>query len=136
MPYKNAKRPGFTLLELMIGAAVLIIALVGLIAAYVGCFALNESARNLTIAANDAQCVMEEIRDVNIPTNITAENWTDWAASNPPSGGGCNRLDNETVTVTYPSGTDAEPLEILITISWTEKSRQRSAQIATLLSER
>lgn len=133
---KNGKISGFTLLELMIGVTVLIIALVGLIAAYTGCFSLNESARNLTIAINDAQCVMEEIRAMNIPTNITAEGWTNWAANNPPNGGGCNRLNNEAITVTYPSGTTATPLEILITVNWTEKNRQRSTRLATLLSER
>ncbi|MBU1932500.1 MAG: type II secretion system GspH family protein [Candidatus Omnitrophica bacterium] len=127
---------GFTLLELMIGTAVLIIALVGLIAAYIGCFSLNESARNLTIAVNDAQCVTEEIRDINIPLKITSQDWTAWALADSPGGGGCNSLDNETVIVTYPSGTSAEPLEILVTVSWTEKGRQKNTQVVTLLSER
>lgn len=133
---KDTKKLGFTLLELMIGTAVLIIALVGLISAYIGCFALNESARNLTIAVNDAQCVMEEIRDMNIPLNITSQDWSAWAIADSPGGGGCNKLDNETVTITYPLGTSVEPLEILITVNWTEKNRQRSTQLATLLSER
>lgn len=136
MSGKKLTKNGFTLLELMIGVAVLIIALVGLIAAYIGCFSLNENARNLTIAVNDAQCVMEEIRDINIPTNIIAQDWTSWAATDPPSGGGCNRLDNETIIVTYPSGTGAIPLEILVTVNWTERGRQKSTRLATLLSER
>lgn len=130
------KKSGFTLLELMIGAAVLILALVGLIAAYIGCFSLNESARNLTIATNHAQCVMEEIRDRNLTFNIIQQNWTTWAALNPPSGGGCNSLDNEIITVNYPSGTSANPLQILVTVNWTEKSRQKSTQLVTLLTER
>lgn len=127
---------GFTLLELMIGAAVLIIALVTLIAAYVGCFTLNESARNLTIAINDGQSVMEEIRDRNNTFNITQEDWTNWASQDPPNGGGCNSLDNESIIVTYPSGTGASPLEILVTVNWTEKGRSRSTQLTTLLTER
>jgi len=120
----------------MIASAVLVIALVGLIAAYVGCFRLNEGARDLTIAINDAQCVAEEIRDHNIPSNITQEDWTSWAAQDPPNGGGCNSLNSESVNVTYPSGTTADPLEILITVNWTEKSRSRSTQLTTLLTER
>ncbi|MBU4589878.1 MAG: prepilin-type N-terminal cleavage/methylation domain-containing protein [Candidatus Omnitrophica bacterium] len=136
MQIGNKKNTGFTLLELMIGAAVLILALVGLIAAYIGCFALNEKARNLTVATNDAQCVMEEIRDRNTAFNITQEDWSAWAATDPPDGGGCSTLDNETITVTYPSGTGARPLEIIITVSWTEKGRQRNTQISTLLTER
>lgn len=136
MTEKTIEKLGFTILELMIGVVVLVIALVGLIAAYIGCFTLNNSARNLTIAINDAQCVIEEIRDVNIPANIVTEDWTAWAANDPPAGGGCNRLDNEAIAVTYPSGTEAMPLEILVTVTWTEKNRQRSTRAATLLSER
>jgi prepilin-type N-terminal cleavage/methylation domain-containing protein len=136
MNKKFTAKSGFTLLELMIGVAVLVIALVGLIAAYIGCFTLNNSARNLTIAINDAQCVAEEIRDVNIPSDIVIEDWTAWAANDPPAGGGCNSLDNEIVIVTYPAGTTAAPLQILITVAWTEKNRQRSTRVATLLSER
>lgn len=132
----NIKKSGFTLLELLIGTAVLIVALVGLIAAYTGCFVLNENARNLTIAINDAQCVMEEMRDRNITSNIVQENWTTWAATDLPNGGGCNSLDNENIVVTYPSGTTVTPLRILATVNWTEKSRQRSVQTVTLLTER
>jgi len=130
------KNSGFTLLELMIGACVLILGLVALISAYIGCFALNESARNLTIATNHAQCLMEKIRDYNIPSNITQEDWTTWAATDLPDGGGCNTLNNETINVTYPSGTGANPLEILVTVNWTEKNRSRSVQFSTLLTER
>ena len=130
------KKSGFTLLELMIGSAVLVLALVGLIGAYIGCFSLNESARNLTVAMNDAQCTMEEIRDRNVTSNITQEDWAAWAATDPPEGGGCNTLDSESINVTYPSGTGIDPLEILITVNWTEKGRQRSAQLTTLLTER
>lgn len=130
------KKTGFTLLELMIGGTVLVLALVGLIAAYIGCFTLNESAKNLTVAINDAQCVMEEIRDRNLVYLIIQQNWTTWAALNPPQGGGCNTLDNEVTTVTYPSGTNQDPIEILITVSWTEKGRPKSTQLVTLLTER
>lgn len=63
-------KSGFTLLELMIGATVLIVALVGLIAAYIGCFTLNEGARNLTIAINGAQEKLEEIRNHNFDTMV------------------------------------------------------------------
>jgi len=137
MIVRSKDNAGFTLLELMIGAAVLIIALVGLIAAFTGCFALNEGARNMTIAINDAQCVMEEIRDRNLIANITQEDWTSWAQTDPPDGGGCNTLVDEMVQVGYPLGTNADPLEILIIVSWREKGgRWRDAQLVTLLTER
>ena len=124
------------MLELMIGAAVLIVALVGLIAAYTGCFSLNESARNLTIAINDAQCVIEEIRDRNLISNITQEDWTNWAQTDPPDGGGCNALGDELILVNYPSGINADPLEIVVMVTWTDRGRPRNTQLVTLLTER
>jgi len=130
------KKRGFTLLELIIGMVILVTAIVSLIAAYIGCFTLNQSARNLTIAINDGQTVMEEIRKTNIPDSITSQDWTTWASTNPPDGGGCNRLENESITVTYPSGIAATPLQVLVTVNWKEKNRTRSTQLVTLISER
>jgi len=62
------KKGGFTLLELMIAAAILIVALLGLLGVFTGCFGLNETARNLTIAINGAQEKMEEIRNADFGT--------------------------------------------------------------------
>lgn len=128
---------GFTLMELMIGAGVLIIALVGLVAAFTGCFALGESATNLTTAINDAQCVMEEIRAHNIPSLITNEDWANWAATDlVDGGGGCTSLSDESIEVTYPAGIGADPLEVMVTVHWTERGRQKSTQVVTLVTER
>lgn len=59
------KRYGFTLMELMLAATILVIALVGLLATYVGCFNINETAKNLTMSINAAQQKLEELRDYN-----------------------------------------------------------------------
>ncbi len=55
----------FTLIELLIATAILIVALVGLLAAYQGCFLLAENARNLTGSLNSAQAKMEKMRIYN-----------------------------------------------------------------------
>lgn len=55
-------KTGFTLIELMIGAVVLVTALLGLLGVFTGCFGLNETARNLTIAINGSQQRLEEMR--------------------------------------------------------------------------
>lgn len=129
-------RAGFTLVELMIAAAILAVALVGLLGVFIGSFGLIELGRNLTIAVDHARCVMEEIRDCNIPSFVTLQDWAAWAQADVPGGGGCNILHNESVEVTYPSGTEASPLEIMVRVSWTENSRPRSVQLVTLLAER
>ena len=123
-------------MELMIAAVILSVALVGLLGVFVGSFNLIDSAKNLTVAINHGQSVIEQMRDYNIPALITAENWTVWAQTDFPGGGGCNTLSNEAVQITYPSGTSALPLEILVTVNWDEQGRQRSAMVTTLMAER
>lgn len=50
-----------TLVEVMIAAAVLMIVITGLVGSFVALGSLRESAKNLTLAVNDAAKVMEEI---------------------------------------------------------------------------
>lgn len=133
---KRANRSGFTLMELMAAAVILALALAGLLGAFVGNFNLIGLARNLTIATNHARSVMEEIRERNIPSFITTEDWTGWAQQDAPGGGGCNTLNNENVQVSFPSGVGANPLQVLITVNWTEKGRPRNTQFVTLITER
>lgn len=57
------KMCGFTLLELMLAAAILIVAISGLLATYVLCFNLTETAKNTTLATTAIQFKLEEIRD-------------------------------------------------------------------------
>ena len=73
---------GFTLMELLTAILVLVIALTGLLSAYVGCFNLNENARNLTVATNAAQQRMEEIRNTPFDSISTTFNDAQFSISN------------------------------------------------------
>ncbi|MDD5506606.1 MAG: prepilin-type N-terminal cleavage/methylation domain-containing protein, partial [Candidatus Omnitrophica bacterium] len=53
---------GFTLSELMIAAAILVLVLSALLVLYINCMILNEASRNLSIATSHAQYMMEEIK--------------------------------------------------------------------------
>lgn len=59
---------GFTLMEVMFAAAIMLIAIGGLLGTYVLCFNLGETAKNLTLANNAIQLKLEEIRYQNIET--------------------------------------------------------------------
>lgn len=59
----SGKARGFTLLELMLAATILIVAVAGLLASYVLCFNLAETAKNMTLATTAIQFKLEEIRD-------------------------------------------------------------------------
>lgn len=66
---RRTRTAGFTLVELMLGAAVLTVVAVALLGSYFGQTFLNTNARNLTAAMNDATRVMERIRQQNTGTS-------------------------------------------------------------------
>lgn len=90
---KNIKQVnGFTLIEVMMGAAIMAIVSAALVGAFLGQSTLNMTAKNLTAAMTDATRVMEEIRKqnspgscaYNIPTAKPPANntsWDSWLAS-------------------------------------------------------
>lgn len=57
------KNKGFTLIEVILSAMILVGLLVGLISLYIYCFDLQETARNTSIALNAARGKLEEIKN-------------------------------------------------------------------------
>lgn len=99
---QGARRQGFTLIELMLGATILAVVAVALIGGYLGESYLNENARNMMAAMNDATRVMEQIRVQNVgcttpsavpplippaPPNTTTRyaSWNDWLNVQTPA---------------------------------------------------
>lgn len=75
---------GFTLLEVLLAGMVLMVAIVAILGGYVGQMTLNEHARNLSLAINDANRVIEQIRQQNTPCVGTTP-----AVTAPTSTAGC-----------------------------------------------
>ena len=97
--WSRLRRSGFTLIELLIGIMMLTVAITALLGAFLGQSVLNEHARNLTWAMNDASRVMEQLRQQNTsgacgtPTTVppaacggACMSWDDWLES--AAGGG------------------------------------------------
>ncbi len=129
-------RGGFTLIELLIGAATLAIAIVALLGAFFGQITLNEHARNMTWAINDANRVMERLRQLNTgsgcgtPSSAApaecggacggVQPWNAWLTSNGNKSIQPDPINNELVVV-GSSGTD--PLTITVAICWRHRGR-------------
>ncbi|MBI4322679.1 MAG: prepilin-type N-terminal cleavage/methylation domain-containing protein [Candidatus Omnitrophica bacterium] len=125
---------GFTLPELLIGATLLMIGIVAMLGVTVSQFALNEHARNLSWASNDATRVMERIRQQNSGSSCATPSgagpagfasWDAWLADTGTNGGGgksveSNQANHELVVVTT-SGTD--PLTVTVAICWRHRGR-------------
>jgi type II secretory pathway pseudopilin PulG len=124
---------GFTLLELMFAAAILAATVIIILGIFFGCSHLNEDFRYFVIAANDARFIMEEIKSASLTSLSDATNapggfstWGNWAVALLANGGGGlnttdrpdHGLEGQTVTVSFPRGTAADPLEVEVRVNF------------------
>lgn len=130
---KHSGRKGFTLIEIAITTLILAVAFISLMLALTYGMVLLESSRNMTQAGVDARALIEEMRRTCTSgglAQVTATNWTTWGSTN-----GLTALDNEAIAVSYVDAA-ADPLEVTITVSWTERSRNRSETFTGFFTRR
>ena len=134
MNLAHIRQGGLTLIELMIGAAILVIAMVSLLGAFMAQMTFNEHSRNHALATNDATRVMEQLRRQNSGASCTSPSaaapggfasWDAWLADTSANGGGGksvqpNPAANELVVVTSSGN---EPLTVTAAVCWRERSR-------------
>lgn len=145
-PYSKIKafgdKGGFTLLELMIATAILIVGIIGILAVFAYCYGLNETSRSVTQAANDGRAVLEAMRDESAGgiSNAGNTNWNLWAKGTGLTvSGKANNIPLTSLTqediVTDISGND--PLLITLTVNWIERGgRQGRIRLVTLMTQR
>jgi len=134
---------GFTLVEMLLGAAILTIVFLALTGLFTRNIILNKSNRNLTVAISHAQRVMEDIKGENFD-NITANingggaaGW-DWD-DDDITANGLNPLLNENTNTDclvggVPAPCTGNLLDIQITVSWEDvPGRVRNITLETLV---
>jgi len=118
MKAKNA----FTLSELMLATAILVLVAAGLLAAFVGCLILNETNNNLVIAVNDAQYVLEQIKGLDY-NNIDAYT--------PPT---FTHLNNESIPDPTVTEITSGIKEVTVNVNWTERANNRNFSLSTRIA--
>ncbi|MCM8795186.1 MAG: prepilin-type N-terminal cleavage/methylation domain-containing protein [Candidatus Omnitrophica bacterium] len=113
---------GFTLSELLLAVAILLIAICGLLFASVSCILMNESNNNLVIAVNDAQYVLEQIKGLA---------YADIDNYEPPD---FDNLNNETITLDLDKSDVTRIRTVTVNVSWQERGRQRSFSLPTRIA--
>ena len=126
------KKDGFTLVEIMISVAILLGAILIMISLFAHYLVLIELSKNTTVALNDAQAVLEQIRNTDPAFSIPAAYPH---GSNQAPLLGPTKLDNETIVVTYVN-TNADPLDVTVTVTWQDRGRNRSETLTTLMTDR
>ena len=133
-------KKGFTLTELLIALGILAVALTGLLSIYIAGNWLIESGRNTMTATKDAEAVFEYIKSLdlsnsavraNLRNNRNNQTWWQNAIGN-------FTLSNETVNVSNLNSSDPSwndnPLGLQVTVSWTERGRNRNVSLQTEFS--
>lgn len=138
-------KKGFTLVELLIAAAIFAFATAGILLMFINCAFLDEANRNKSIATTHAEFVLEDIMEYMksadlspLQTQINSGAWN-WNTDTINNELGCTSpcaLNSESIQTTYVAATN--PLEITVTVSWKDKAQinTRNLELKTLISKR
>jgi len=103
-------------MELMVAVGILAVAITGLLAAFINVSLLSQANRNKIIAINDAQYVLEMVKnnpDYRDPGNYDVSNLTN------------QNLNNELISVTVSLPSD-NLKSVVANVTWTDQRRQTS----------
>ena len=139
-----------TLPEIMIAAALLMVMCSMLYLLFANCSFLNQFNRERTIAMSHAEYVMEWVKNEamddfdSVYSDIQAGNTTPWAWGSSDIAGEFDSgsaydfipLNDEAIDVSVPGAADVDPLDVRVTVSWTDwRTKTRSVKLDTLLTE-
>ena len=130
----RTEKGGFSLLELLVAATVMTLAVLGSLSAHAGSQKLARNARDTERAMSDLQAAMEEV--LLSPLDEVTTEFPDGTAMATFDD---LHLTDEQVVVSYPNfvgATVPDPLEVVITVTWRGTSAgQRSLTLSTLMTK-
>lgn len=89
---RSCSEKAFSLVEVLVAAAVLAFAFAGMLATYISLFALSDISEKYLIANNALQTEMEKVRLMNF-SDITALDGTTFSVDGLPSGDAVGRIE-------------------------------------------
>ena len=129
---------GMTLVELLLGIGVLVLSGVWLLGAYQSSLHLTETAQQTKVALNDLRDMMERIKTT--PFTRLDDDFPN-GAPDGMVGAGPNRyaavvggysLPDERITVTHTPDPAADPRELVVQLTWTNRGRAYQRSVATV----
>lgn len=124
---------GLTLLEVLSSMLIASLILVGVIEALIYLTAVGSLNKNRTLVFQDVQVTMERISGApfgNLTTQFPdGQPLTSAFVTNVLGG---YKLPSESITVSYPSGTASNPLEVLVSGQWNEQAAVRTVSLRTM----
>lgn len=124
-------------MEVAVAASVLAVAILTAAASIVNLQDLSALAREKEMAVNDANRLLEAMRDAanDSLANLRNTDWSVWAVNNVISVKGTNELvlDQENAAVAIGDG---NPAPVTLTLSWLHRQRLQRHQILSLMTDR
>jgi Tfp pilus assembly protein PilV len=121
---------GLTLVELVVGVLIFAVAIMSMFGVSANQLTLNEHARYLAWATNDAARVVEQLRKQNSGSGCVAPSaavpggfasWDAWLANTGATGGGGKSVVGDELVVVTSSG--ANPLAVSVAVCWRHRER-------------
>lgn len=113
------KRKGFTLIELMAAVSITVLVVVGSLLSFMYLMILADASVNLTVAVNDAQFVLEQLKG------------TPYASISSYVAPTFSNLPNETIALTRSVGTSLATVSV--DVGWVEKGQTRNYVLSTCI---
>jgi prepilin-type N-terminal cleavage/methylation domain-containing protein len=126
---KILHKKGFTLLELLIAAYILVIGISSTLLLNVTAMSSTQFAWDLTVATTHAEHVLEEMQIQDTLLDILNTNWTLWAAQQQ-----LTTLPDEKIEVLY-GDPDGDPLDIEVIVEWKRKLKKNTISFKTKLTK-
>lgn len=120
---------GITLVEVMITIFILSVGVLSSLLYFTAASISTELARDMFVATNHGEYVLEEMRSRATLADITATDWTSWATAT-----GLNTLSNEAITVSFADAA-ADPLSITATVTWDTRLRSTDVSLITEMTK-
>ncbi len=120
---------GFTLVEILITVCILSVGILSALMFYTSASRSTRLSQDMTVAVTDAGSVLEEMVSRPSLADITATDWTAWAAAS-----GLNTLPSQTLAVVYANPA-ADPLHIEVTVNWIRNVRAHHVTLVTEMTK-
>ena len=127
----------FTLVEVMIVAFILVIAVLSLLRVYISALDLASRAKEVNIATDDLKDVLEKVNSVpfaSLTTDFPGNCCLGPGCTGTTCPGGISiasgefLLNNEKIEVSYPDGDDVDPLTIKVEAAWTGRGGRQCSE--------
>ncbi len=126
---KNVLKKGFTLLELLVAAYILVIGISSTLLLNINAMTSSQFAWDLTVATSHAQHILEEMQVKEDLSAILSTDWNAWAGQQK-----LNILPGEKIVVLF-GDPEADPLEIEVNVEWQRKVRKNLVSLKTRLTK-